>query len=66
MEDDQVVDYKRCPVCGNEQLKIYEQRKIGVILSARTRRVLKHEGYLDTECWNYFCNCGWEGEMITQ
>lgn len=60
------MDYKKCPNCNNENLKIYEQHAIGVIRSARTGKVLKNEGYLETTCWNYFCKCGWNGEVNTQ
>lgn len=58
--------YEECPVCGNKQLKIREQRRAIVIVPARTKRVLKNEGHAGTECWNYLCNCGWEGELIVQ
>lgn len=56
---------KQCPNCGNQNLKIYEQVAVGRIVSAKTGKVLKNEGFLEVTCWNYFCTCGWHGEIET-
>lgn len=64
MEDDQVIDYKQCPVCGNEQLKIHEQVTHQQIRSDKTGKILKKLDSEHLECWNYLCNCGWVGELI--
>jgi hypothetical protein len=57
---------KECPVCGNEQLKIYEQVVHFRIRSARTGKILKKIDTEEIECWNYLCNCGWAGELNTK
>lgn len=57
---------EKCPTCGNKNLKIYQQIAVGRIVSAKTQKVLKDDGFLDVTCWNYFCKCGWTGETLTQ
>lgn len=57
---------EECPECGNKNLKMREQISVVRIVSVQTGKVLKDEGYAGTECWNYFCKCGWEGELETQ
>lgn len=63
---EQQMEYEKCPKCGNENLKIYEQIAVCRVRSVRTGKVLKNDGFLETQCWNYFCKCGWTGEMLTQ
>lgn len=60
------MDLKECPQCGNKNLKIYRQIAVGQEVSVRTGKVLKNDGYLETTCWNYFCKCGWHGEIQTE
>ena len=57
---------EKCPECGNEHLKKYEQIAVGRVVSAKTGKVLEKERYLETQCWNYLCKCGWNGEMQNQ
>ncbi|AIQ31653.1 hypothetical protein P40081_28600 [Paenibacillus sp. FSL P4-0081] len=59
------MEEEKCPQCGNENLKVYEQIAVGRIRSVKTGKVLKIEGFLETTCWNYFCKCGWVGEILT-
>ncbi|QAV20130.1 hypothetical protein PC41400_21665 [Paenibacillus chitinolyticus] len=56
----------KCPKCGNDNLKIYEQIAIGRIVSARTGKVLENKGIMEVTCWNYLCKCGWAGEIHAQ
>lgn len=60
------MDEEKCPKCGNENLKIYEQIAVGRTISAKTGKVLKNHGFLGTTCWNYLCKCGWVGELTTE
>lgn len=54
---------EECPKCGNKNLNIYRQIAVGQTVSARTGKVLKDHGMLETTCWNYLCKCGWVGDL---
>lgn len=57
--------YEECPKCGNKQLIVDVEDVIRSKYSAKTGKLIKKNGWIHTNSWNYVCRCGWYSEPAT-